>query len=182
MVRAESISPPDLVAAADHCLVLLSRSTVADWAVPVPGLEWDVRGTVEHLVDVLGFYTLHLVAASPERLRIDVRSHDGITNTEVLRLAIIEARGLATAAALLDPSTRVFHFHGTTDVSGILALACAELLVHGHDAARGLGSARAPRPDLPEGPRPPFPRCASGERPLVHAAVGDRTRLARRAP
>ena len=55
----------------------------------------------------------------------------------MLQILAAEGRGLATAAQSLDPSTKVFHFHGITDVSRIVALACSELLLHGDDAARG---------------------------------------------
>lgn len=147
-MRVQPVTPSDLLAAADHCAAALSPVSSVDWATPVPGLSWDVRTTVEHLVDVLGFYTLHLVAASRERLRVDVRCHDGVPNDEVIHILDVEAKGLATVARLLDSDTRVFHFHGTTDVPGILALACSELLVHGNDAARGLGSTLAPSPDV----------------------------------
>lgn len=147
-MRTEPITPPDLLAAADHCAAALLPASTPDWARPVPGLDWDVRATVEHLVDVLGFYTLHLVAGSRERLRLDVRCHQGLTDADVVEIVTVEARGLAGAARLVDPSTRVFHFHGTTDPSGILALACTELLVHGDDAARGLGRPLDPHPEL----------------------------------
>lgn len=148
MVRAEPITPHDLRAAADHAAATLLPAASGDWATAVPGLDWDVRATVEHLVDVLGFYTLHLVAASRQPLRLDVRCHEGLPNADVVHVVTVEAHGLAEAARLADPSTRAFHFHGTTDASGIVALACAELLVHGDDAARGLGRGLAPRPGL----------------------------------
>lgn len=35
----------------------LAPLTAGDWTVPASGLDWDVRTTVEHLVDMLGFYT-----------------------------------------------------------------------------------------------------------------------------
>lgn len=140
----------DLLETVDHCVAGVSPAAATEWSAPVPGLDWDVRATFEHLIDVLGFYTLHLVSGSRQQLRIDVRCHARLPNDEMLQILVTEGRGLATAAQLLDPSTQVFHFHGTTDVSGIVALACGELLVHGDDAARGLGMTLRPRPDLAE--------------------------------
>lgn len=147
-MTAPPIGPPDLLAACDHVVAALSNRTAADWSTPVPDLDWDVRATVEHLVDAIGFYVLHLLPPSRERLHIDVVCHDGLSNDQVLRILTTEARGLATAAKLVDPTARAFHFHGTTDVSGFMALGCSELLLHGHDATRGLGTALEPRPDL----------------------------------
>jgi hypothetical protein len=147
-MTTKPITSHDLLEAADHCAAGLLRAASIGWSAPVPGLDWDVRTTIEHLVDVLGFYTLHLVAASPGRLRVDVTCHADISNDEVVHMLTIEAGGLATAARVLEPTTQAFHFHGTTDVSGFLALACSELLVHTGDAFRGLGGVLEPRPDL----------------------------------
>lgn len=147
-MSTQPITSHDLLDAADHCTAALTQRSATNWSARVPGLEWPARTVIEHLVDVLGFYTLHLMAGSRERLRIDVACHAGLSEAEVLQIVATEARALATAAQLLDPATRGFHFHGTTDVSGFLALACSELLIHGDDAARGLGSALEPRADL----------------------------------
>jgi hypothetical protein len=142
------IGPADLITASDHLTDVMMPARSADWSVPAAGLTWHVRTTMEHLVDVLGFYILHLLPPSSERLPIDVACHEQLSNGQVLGIVRTEARGLATAAQLLDPTTRAFHFHGETDVSGFLALACSEVLVHGHDAARALGRRLEPRPVL----------------------------------
>lgn len=142
------IGSADLLTASGLLTDALIPTIGADWSVPASGVTWDVRTTMEHLVDVLGFYTLHLLPPSPERLPIDVACHEQLTNGQVLDIVRTEARGLATAAQLLDPATRAFHFHGETDVSGFLALACSEVVIHGHDAARGLGRKLEPGPDL----------------------------------
>lgn len=89
-MTVEPIAPSDLLAAAQHCTADLAPLTAGDWTVPAPGLRWDVRTTVEHLVDVLGFYMLHL-AASRDRLRVDVRCHTGVPSDEVVRILTTEA-------------------------------------------------------------------------------------------
>jgi len=43
-----------------------------------------VRTIVAHMIDVLGFYALHLASGSPVRLRVDVRPHDAMSNPEML--------------------------------------------------------------------------------------------------
>jgi hypothetical protein len=138
----------DLLRALAHCVTPLAELAERDWDVAVPGMAWTVRETVEHLVDTLGFYTLHLAAQTPERLRIDVRCHDGVANDVALDVLTAEARGLANLSELLPPTARAWHFHGTADVSGFVAMACAELLVHGHDACRGLGRSLDPEPEV----------------------------------
>lgn len=142
------IGSADLLAASDHLTDALTPTVSADWSIPAAGVTWDVRTTMEHLVDVLGFYILHLLPPSRERLPIDVACHERLPNGQVLDIIRIEAQGLATAAELLPPTTRAFHFHDETDVAGFLALACSEVLVHGHDAARAFGRGLKPRPDI----------------------------------
>jgi hypothetical protein len=142
------IASADLITASDHLTDVMMPALSADWSVPAVGVTWHVRTTMEHLVDVLGSYILHLLPPSSERLPVDVVCHEQLSNGQVLNIVRTEARGLTTAAQLLDPTTRAFHFHGETDVSGFLALACSEVLVHGHDAARALGMRLEPRPAL----------------------------------
>jgi hypothetical protein len=77
-----------------------------------------------------------------------VRCHDGLPNGEVLTIVTSEAHALATVAELVGPDVRAFHFHGTTDATGFVALAVSELLVHGHDLARAFGGTLRPRRDL----------------------------------
>jgi hypothetical protein len=142
------IASQDVREAAEHCVASLEPHAAADWAASVPGLAWNVRITAEHLVDLLGFYTLHLAAGSLKPLRLDVRCHDGLPNEELLAIVISEAHALATVAELVGPDARAFHFHGATDPSGFVALAVSELLVHSHDLARAFGGTLQPRGDL----------------------------------
>lgn len=141
-------TPADLLGTFEVCEGRLGALVQRDWTASVPATDWTVRATVEHLVDVVGFYTLHLLSESPRHLRVDVRCHDDVPNAAVLDILAAEVRGLAAAAALLPPSTRAYHFHGMADVSGFVALACAELMVHGDDACRGLGTRLHPDADV----------------------------------
>lgn len=145
---AGTVTPADLDATTRHCHAHLDPLVDRDWGVPVPGLDWTARTTAEHLVDVLGFYTLHLASGTARRLRIDVRCHEGCPNTEVVETLDELSRGLAAVAAVTAPEVRAFHVHGPADVSGFLALACAELLVHTHDILRGLDATLPPEPTI----------------------------------
>jgi hypothetical protein len=55
---------------------------------------------------------------------------------------------VAEVARAAPPGTRAFHPAGMADVSGWLALACEEILLHTDDIARGLGLHFRPPDDL----------------------------------
>lgn len=146
--EASTVTPADLEATTRHCRAHLDPLVDRDWSVPVPGLDWTVRATAEHVVDALGFFTLHLASSTARRLRIDVRCHEGCSNIEVVEALVELSHGLAAIAAVTAPDVRAFHFHGPADASGFLALACAELLVHTHDILRGLDATLPPEPTI----------------------------------
>ena len=74
---------------------------------------------------------------------------------------------------------------GMADASGFAAMACDEMLIHSHDAARGLGFAFSPAPDLAEAVlRRLFPWVTDDDDPWAalqwangRIALGDRPRL-----
>ena len=133
-----TVTQDDLAAAADFCVRTLNPALDRDWSVPAGDLEWDCRRTLDHLVDALLFYSALLATRSTERIR-SPRSGDPDATIEQLLTAV------PTAAAILNeitkaapPGTRAFHPAGMADVSGWLAMACTEVLVHTYDIASGL--------------------------------------------
>ena len=132
------VTADDLLTVFERCGGQLSLLAPRNWDTPIPGMDWTVRDTVENLVDGIGFFTLHLLAESMQRLRVDIRCHGEISNEAVLDVLAAEVRALARAGALMPESTRAYHPHGSADAAGFMALACAELLGHTHDACRGM--------------------------------------------
>jgi hypothetical protein len=65
-------------------------------------------------------------------------------------LQAVQACGalLVAMVTTTSPGTRAWHPHGTSDPEGFAAMGVAEILVHGHDAAQGLGVPWEPPADL----------------------------------
>lgn len=65
-------------------------------------------------------------------------------------LQAVEACGalLVAMVTTTSPGTRAWHPYGTSDPEGFAAMGAAETLVHGHDAAQGLGVPWEPPADL----------------------------------
>lgn len=144
------IRPDDVVEAAAVSRQALDRFVGRDWSVPVGDLDWDVRRTIVHVADAVGWYAATLAAQSPEPLRVDFRAHDGASNAELLDVLGAGAATLACVASAVPPDARGYHEAGRADVSGFVAMGCDEILVHTWDAVRGCsGDFAAPR-DLAE--------------------------------
>jgi len=145
--KLEDVSPNHLLEAASASCSVLEPCVEQDWAVPAGDLTWDVRKTVTHFIDAVGWYAAHLAAQSPRRLRVDFVAHDDATNEELLDVLAAAAAMLAQVATATTPSARAYHEFGMADTGGFLAMGCDEILVHTWDASRGLGVVFAP----PEG-------------------------------
>jgi hypothetical protein len=70
-------------------------------------------------------------------LALDVPVH--ATNEQVLRVLDTAARMMALVATASPASARGYHEGGMADASGFVAMAIDEVIVHGADAAAGLG-------------------------------------------
>ena len=66
----------------------------------------------------------------------------------LLASLLTAARTCAASIDAAPPDTRGFHPAGAADPEGFATMACDELLVHGRDAAIGLGLPFSPDPDL----------------------------------
>lgn len=128
----------DVVDTADSLVRQLRPAAKRDWSDPAGKLSWTVRDVIDHLVDVAGFYSIHLAAGSAARLRVDVRPHPTATNDQRLDAVAASHRLLAVTIDAADARTTAWHLAGRTDATGFAGLACNELLVHGWDAAQGL--------------------------------------------
>jgi hypothetical protein len=123
----------------DTCEAALRAATAEDWDQRAGQLDWSVRATVAHMVDVLGFYALHLASGSPVRLRVDIRPHDGATSSEMLDTLHAAAWLLGLIVGVSPGQVRAWHLFGPSDPPGFAAMACDELLIHTYDVMAGLG-------------------------------------------
>jgi hypothetical protein len=90
------VKPKHLLQAASACRRALAPFVKDDWgAVQAGGLTWDVRQTVTHVCDAVGWCAAHLAPRSPPRLRFElVDAYD------------TDATDLAETAGLRDRMTR----------------------------------------------------------------------------
>jgi uncharacterized protein (TIGR03083 family) len=144
------VTPDDLLEAAAASRQALTPLIERDWSVQAGDLDWDVRRTIAHVCDALGWYAAHLALQTPRRLRVDFRPHADASNDQLLDILEAAAATLAAVARAAPQDARAYHYHGMADTSGFLAMGCDETLVHGWDAVRGLGQEFAPPAGLAE--------------------------------
>jgi Mycothiol maleylpyruvate isomerase N-terminal domain len=132
------------------------------WQRPAGTLEWDCWETVEHVADDLFAYATQLTPATPEGGYVPIAMasdrpagaksaiHVDRESGPTALLQAVEACGSLLVAMVLtaSPDTRAWHPYGTSDPEGFAAMGVAEVLVHGHDAALGLGVPWEPPADL----------------------------------
>jgi hypothetical protein len=144
------VTGDDVLAAAELCRTMLEPALAADWAVPVPGLDFTVASAVAHAAEAPLWYSLDIWSGQ-EDAAFDVKVGPDAPNERLVASLVASACALAAGADAAPAGTRGFHPFGSPDPAAFAAMACDELLVHGDDAARGLGRAR---PGLRPGPRP----------------------------
>ncbi|MDN3264795.1 GNAT family N-acetyltransferase [Streptomyces sp. CSDS2] len=149
-----SMNGDDVTEAVAGCLAALRPAVDRDWtAVPAGGLEWDCRTTAVHVADDLVAYASNLVArAQDDYVPFLLTPDEGTGNAGLLQ--VIEATGglLAAAVNTAPPGVRAHHNYpyGSADRVGFAAMGVAEVLLHTHDMAQGLGLPYAPSADLAE--------------------------------
>lgn len=145
-----TVTPDDLVEAASACRRALEPFVDEDWATRAGELTWDVRTTITHASDAVGWYAAHLALRRASRLRFDFRTHHDASNTEVLDVLEAAAATLAHVAQAAPPGVRGYHTAGMADACGFLAMGCDEVLVHSWDALRGFDADFTAPADLAE--------------------------------
>jgi len=119
-LTGEAPAARDVLSEARWVEQLLRPLVIADWSVPAGELEWSVREVVDHLVDVCGFYAIHLAAQSASRLRVDVTTHAQAGNGERLDIVVAIIQLLDDTIGAAGPDAAGWHFSGLTDASGLL--------------------------------------------------------------
>ncbi|WP_345051476.1 GNAT family N-acetyltransferase [Streptomyces rameus] len=136
------------------CVAALRPAVDQDWtAVRAGGLEWNCHDTAVHVADDLVAYAANLAGRAQDGyFPFELTLGDGTDNTGLLQ--VVEATGALLAAAVrtAPPGVRAFHPYPfrSADRAGFAAMGVAEVLVHTHDMAQGLGLAYEPSADLAE--------------------------------
>ncbi|QFZ22784.1 maleylpyruvate isomerase N-terminal domain-containing protein [Saccharothrix syringae] len=134
----------DVTEVAAHCSAFLDGVVEADWAAVVPGLGWSAAGTVAHVCDCLLWYSTDLAAGPVELRSVEVGVRADSPPADLVRTLEAAASVLASVVATVPEGARGWHPWGVADAAGFAAMACDEMLVHTHDAGRGLGVAFEP--------------------------------------
>jgi hypothetical protein len=156
------VTAADVTLAVRFAVAALAPAPAAVWGNKAGALEWDCWETVEHIADGLFAYATQLTPATPEGGYVPIamtstRPGGAESAIHVDRdqgpaglLQAVEACGalLVAMVTTTSPATRAWHPQGTSDPAGFAAMGVAEILVHGHDAAQGLGVPCEPPADL----------------------------------
>ena len=135
-------------------VALLRTATERDWHGPRAGrLEWSCRYTAEHIAGDLIAYAGQLAGrAQTAYVPFEITVEDGTDNAGILD--VIETTGALLAAAVRTTPREVRAFHPypfrSANREGFAAMGVAEVLLHTHDIAEGLGLPYEPPAGLAE--------------------------------
>lgn len=147
-MREPVLAPNDVLTAAAICQEALRPALDRDWSVLAGDLEWDCRRTLDHIVDTLFLYSAYLASRANGRIS-PPRNGDASASPEHLLATVgVAAAIFADVARAAPEGTRAFHPAGMADVSGWIALAGEEILLHTNDIAQGLRLNYRPPDDL----------------------------------
>lgn len=134
------------------CAALLRPAAGRDWdGVRAGRLEWNCRRTAEHIAGDLIAYAGQLAGrAGTAYVPFEIALDEGTGNAGVVD--VIEATGGLLAAAVRTTPREVRAFHPypfrSANREGFAAMGVAEVLLHTHDIAEGLGLPYRPPAEL----------------------------------
>ncbi len=105
----------------------------------MPGLDFTVASVTAHAANGPLWYAVDLWCGPEDSGAYDITVRADAPNQAILVSLSSAARVCASGVDAAPPRTRGFHPAGSPDPGGFAAMACDEMLVHGWDAARGLG-------------------------------------------
>lgn len=133
----------------------------SDWSVKAGSLDWDCWETAEHTADDLFAYALQIgrpLDTTYVPVICEARREGGPRSTIFVEreagvaglLQAFEGCGalLASMVRTTSAEVRSFHNSGMSDPDGFGAMGIAEVLLHTHDIAVGLGLEWTPPEDL----------------------------------
>jgi RimJ/RimL family protein N-acetyltransferase len=136
------------------CVAALRPAVDRDWtAVKAAGLEWHCHETAFHIAEDLIAYAANLAGrAQDDYVPFEITLDEGTDNTGLLH--VIETCGALFAATLRTTPREVRAFHPypfrSANRDGFAAMGIAEVLLHTHDIAGGLGLPYEPPAELCE--------------------------------
>ncbi|MQY38088.1 hypothetical protein SRB17_60960 [Streptomyces sp. RB17] len=142
----------DVTEAVAGCTAALRAAVDRDWkAVRAGRLEWDCHATAVHVADDLIAYAANLAGRAQDAyVPFELTLDEGTDNAGLLH--VIETTGALLAAAVRTaaPGVRGFHPYPfrSADAEGFAAMGIAEVLLHTHDMAEGLGIPYEPPAEL----------------------------------
>ncbi|MEU9446337.1 GNAT family N-acetyltransferase [Streptomyces sp. NPDC048304] len=148
------INGDDVTEAVAGATAVLRAAVDRDWkAVPAGPLEWDCHTTAVHVADDLIAYAANLAGRAQDAyVPFELTLDEGTDNAGLLH--VIETTGALLVAAVrtAPPGVRGFHPYPfrSADAEGFAAMGIAEVLLHTHDMALGLGLTYEPPAGLVE--------------------------------
>lgn len=140
----------DVLTAAASVMDVLQPAVDRDWSLSVPELDFTVASAIAHAASGLLWYAVDVWEGPTDEAAYEVSVRADAENNRLLNSLRAAAAVCAASIDAAPPTTRGFHPAGAADPEGFSAMACDEVLVHGDDAARGLGLPFAPDGDLAE--------------------------------
>ncbi|MEU7718227.1 GNAT family N-acetyltransferase [Streptomyces tibetensis] len=135
-----------------ECVGLLGTVADRDWeGVRAGRLEWDCRGTAVHIASDLIAYAGQLAGREPEGYTpFEISLDEGTDNAGAVQVIRTTGALLAAAVRTTPRDVRAFHPYPfrSANREGFAAMGVAEVLLHTHDIAEGLGVPYEPAPEL----------------------------------
>lgn len=130
----------DVTEVAERCAAFLDGLADRDWTALVPGMEWTVARTVAHISDCLLWYATNIAAGPVELSTTEIGVRPDSKPADLVRTLRSFAKVLAAVVDATPAGALGWHPSGLPDAAGFAGMGCDEMLVHTHDAGRGLGS------------------------------------------
>ncbi|WP_345009278.1 GNAT family N-acetyltransferase [Streptomyces shaanxiensis] len=136
------------------CVAVLRTAADRDWtAVRAGRLEWDCHATAFHIAEDLIAYAANLAGRAQDAyVPFEITLDEGTSNEGLLH--VIETTGALLTATIRTTPREVRAFHPypfrSANREGFAAMGVAEVLLHTHDIAEGLGLRYEPAAELAE--------------------------------
>ncbi|MEV8431153.1 GNAT family N-acetyltransferase [Streptomyces sp. HUAS 31] len=136
------------------CVALLRSAADRDWeAVPAGRLKWSCHRTAFHIAEDLVGYAGQLAARAQDAyVPFEITLDEGTDNEGLIQ--VVEMGGALFSATVRTTPHEVRAFHPypfrSANREGFAAMGIAEVLLHTHDIAEGLGLAYEPPAEIAE--------------------------------